>query len=79
MTPSRCSSCRAEILWAETTKGARMPLDATPSANGTVRVVGDVAVVLTAAQASVRRADDVLYLPHWVSCPSADKHRNRSR
>lgn len=31
---ARCKSCGARIIWAETPRAARVPLDATPSAEG---------------------------------------------
>jgi hypothetical protein len=35
MIVTACRSCSAKILWVETEKGKRMPLDAQPSPKGT--------------------------------------------
>lgn len=34
MTPTPCRSCGAAIIWSETEKGKRMPVDAKPSPTG---------------------------------------------
>lgn len=84
---SRCSSCRAAILWIETPKGGRMPVDP-----GRVRVWpvtgGDMVVVTDDGR--VRSATDRepapdLFgdvpapiegrRPHWSTCPHAHLHR----
>lgn len=79
---SRCRSCNAEIIWAETAGGKRMPLDVEP-------VIPDIRglQVLIPGRGDqgedlVRSAtaDDValtrFYRSHFATCPNADKHRS---
>lgn len=84
-----CSSCSAPILWAETARGKRMPIDPRPSDVGNVLlIVGRdaegkprlVAEVLSLGRRQgARRAGKTLRLPHWKSCPDADRHRRTRR
>ena len=84
---SRCESCRAPIIWATTTDGKRMPVNAKPSPiagnvaidrNGSGRIV---ATVLAKQRAARLRATNAvpLYLSHFVDCPQANQHRRRTR
>lgn len=84
MNPSRCESCDAEIIWARTQRGERMPLDAEPSESGNVLLTGQPpkrrAGVLTRGQAEGARAvGQRLHLSHFASCPMASAHRKRQR
>lgn len=83
-----CSSCGADIRWATTIAGKKMPLDPTP-----IRVSADPgrltppnglpATVLLPGEGEVRRmytdakSDIVGYGAHWATCPSAQQHRKR--
>lgn len=84
MTPNRCESCQASIVWARTQRGERMPVDADPSPAGNVVVTGEGrerrAGVLTKGQAAgARAAGQELFLSHFASCPMASDHRRRQR
>ncbi len=73
-----CRSCGAEILWAWTTKGKKLPLDAEPSPAGIIRLVGTTAYVLSAADVTtMRAADQALWTSHFVTCSDAGAWRNR--
>lgn len=67
--PATCKSCGAQILWARTQRGKRIPLDAVPQTRavlvGTLRDDGNVSLVDT-------------YMPHHATCSSADEHRNKT-
>jgi hypothetical protein len=67
---SRCKSCGAEIIWAVTTNGRRIPLDAEPEvdAPGLFRI--EIGGPPPGAFA-VRK----LYTSHFATCPNADQHR----
>lgn len=82
-----CRSCQAPILWADTAKGERMPVDEKPVDAGNVllHITDDspqpklIAGVLTRGQAAgARDRQERLYRSHFVSCPNASGHR-RSR
>lgn len=69
MKTSRCKSCGAEIVWAQTPNGKHMPLDARPEKRA----------VLTSSSSdgpTVAMIKDT-YMPHWSTCPNADSHRRR--
>lgn len=60
---SLCKSCKAPLNWCETRKGKKMPLDAKPFKAVQVKEgIGEVVDV---------------YMPHWATCPGADKHRKK--
>ena len=77
-----CGSCRAPIIWAVTTRGKDMPVNADPAPSG-----GNIALdlrpgmdplarVLTVTQQFGRTS---LYLSHFVDCPQAPRWRKRGR
>jgi hypothetical protein len=72
---SRCRSCGAPIIWARTTTGKLMPLDAQPNPAGNVTVDDDTSTVHATGQLGLD--DDERWMPHFVTCPSADQWRNR--
>lgn len=83
---SRCESCRAEIVWATTSNGNPMPVNAAPSPqSGNVTLSRErgrlVATVLGKQQAARMRATRALplHLAHFVDCPNANQHRRRTR
>jgi len=59
---SLCKSCQAEIEWALTTNGKKVPLDPEPITVAVTQDDGSVMVV-TGRQA------------HFATCPNASKHR----
>jgi hypothetical protein len=82
-----CKSCGAPILWTITERGKRMPLDAAPTEDGTVEVIGtafgsslgmsrvlsgDTLTAARAARAPLRRS-------HFAHCPQADEWRRPSK
>lgn len=76
-----CGSCGAQIIWAVTTNGKRMPLDTEPVEGGNVvlhppRVAGQPFT----ATVMPRHPDDPppvfpRYTSHFQTCPHADAHR----
>lgn len=82
---SQCRSCQAPIRWARTPKGARMPLDLEPVANGNIHlgwVGGDELAFVLTDQADIAgcQADGTpLYVSHFATCPDAPSHRKCRR
>lgn len=72
---ARCKACEAEVIWAETTTGKRMPIDAAPTPKGNMVYVNGVA---RAASADDRRLQRPLYTSHFATCPDAASFRKRS-
>lgn len=70
---ARCKTCNAEIAWAITTTGKRMPVDVEPSANGNVmlRIEGEKLF----AQIVSRDDPRPRHTSHFVTCPDADEWR----
>jgi len=76
MNNAVCKSCKASIVWAMTTSGSRMPLDATPVKQGTFTLREDGRYLL----AEIGTGDDVdRFQSHFATCPNADRHRSASR
>ena len=64
---AHCKACGAEIVWAKTTNGKAMPLDARPERRAVSSLDPDdfvVQIVLT-------------WMPHWTTCPQADQFRKK--
>lgn len=71
----RCRSCGAAIVWAYTASGRRMPVDAEPVDDGTLKLsprVGQLHVFVVGPHPSEPR-----YRAHFVTCPDADGWRRR--
>lgn len=75
----KCRSCNANILWAVTTKGKRIPIDPTPVKDGNIRLIvrennlPPLAIVVTLSE----NRDTDMYKSHFATCPNAQKHRNK--
>lgn len=67
---AKCRGCGAEIIWAFTADGHRMPLDAKFEGRFVLdRHKRDDGTLLASARAT--------YLSHFATCPQADKFRKR--
>jgi hypothetical protein len=78
----RCRSCGAPLRWVTSdASGAAMPLDAAPTSAGNVVLEtdllgGESAVVLGPDAADTARdAGEELWMPHWKTCPDAERWR----
>jgi hypothetical protein len=74
-----CGSCQAEVIWATTTRGKAMPVDAATDPDGNLvlepRVDGPpLARVLSVARRFGRKD---LRTSHFVACPQADQWRGK--
>jgi hypothetical protein len=70
----RCKKCQAEILWATTSNGKAIPVDAEIAAGGNIALEIDDVGMLRARV--VRPAGDVeAYQSHFVLCPAAEYFR----
>lgn len=73
MNKSACRSCGAEIIWAITPAGRRMPVDAAPDPTGTLRLAQEpynVTVVVAGPSDEEPR-----HRPHFATCPQANEWR----
>lgn len=76
LTVKTCASCGAEIIWAETENGKRMPLDAAPVAAqaGAFVLVGHPNA--PQAVSLSKHLDSIpLFVSHFSTCPNAPSHR----
>ncbi|WP_431976152.1 hypothetical protein [Micromonospora haikouensis] len=74
----KCRSCPAEIIWAVTERGKRMPVDAEPAAGGNVQLVeqhGQLTAVVVPAKRAFGRT--TLRKSHLMTCPQANEWRRR--
>ena len=76
-----CRSCRAKIVWAETLKGKRIPLDAKPSEQGNImlheRGTHRPPLALIVSKEQREGTQLRLFTSHFVTCPHADKWRHK--
>lgn len=67
---AQCRSCGAEIVWAETEKGRRVPLDAKTERRAIVDELGR-----RAPNEPLRVKVVETYVSHFATCPHAAQHR----
>jgi hypothetical protein len=73
-----CRSCDAAIIWARTSSGSIMPVDAEPVKGANVRLRWEGSNVQAAVvKASLAFGSTGLRLSHFVTCPKADQWRRR--
>lgn len=72
-----CYSCRANIIWATTPAGRRIPLDPEPLASGVFQLNADGSCEVLTAEARAEGEPVPLYRSHFASCTFADAHRKR--
>ncbi|WP_328465495.1 hypothetical protein OHA21_43740 [Actinoplanes sp. NBC_00393] len=77
---ANCRSCSAPIVWATSSGGRSMPVDAEPVEDGNVELaerpglfIGPVATVLTGPSLF----GGPLRKPHFATCPQAEMWRQR--
>jgi len=76
---SRCRSCRADIVWAQTERGKLMPLAAEPYTGDDPRGLfvfrrhGDSIYVVAATPDAF--PGEPVYRSHFATCPNAGEHR----
>lgn len=71
---STCRSCGAEIIWAVTESGRRIPMDAAPVKPKGLFILqpdGDALIAYSTSSAVA----PLLYQSHFATCPNADEHR----
>lgn len=71
MRPTACKSCGASIFFARTAEGKMMPFDAEPEKSGWVvndDRPGDPTCTI-----------EPVYVPHWITCPTAHVHRRTEK
>lgn len=73
-----CRSCGATILWATTTNGKAMPIDAEPSPDGNVELT-EWAPGRYRCTVHPQTPFDAppLHMPHHATCPHADEWRRK--
>jgi hypothetical protein len=80
VTQARCRACRQPVEWVTTANAKDLILDADPTPDGNVLVdeagVGHVLGPLDLAMVDDRSA---LRMPHWATCPHADRFRKAKR
>jgi hypothetical protein len=73
-----CASCHADIVWARTTSGAAMPVDAEPTRGANVRLRWENSDARAeVVKAALAFGSTGLHLSHFVTCPKADQWRRR--
>ena len=83
----RCRSCNAKVIWTETERGRRMPVDATPVATGNLILRQrehrcPLAVHIDSALEPLRPHEAAIqerYVSHFVTCPDRKNWRKKKR
>jgi hypothetical protein len=73
--PASCKYCGARVIWAKTSKGKLMPMDASPVDEGewALDFQGDTSKPPRAHRAEA--GTQLRYQTHWATCPSSKKAR----
>lgn len=77
---STCKSCGAPILWIQTPAGKWMPcneglVEYMRDMCGKETVVTDRGEVIRCSLTFPGPATGLAHIPHWATCPNADRHR----
>lgn len=79
MNQNKCTSCNAKIIWADTVKGRRIPLDAQPVDDGNMTLDysrgHDYPPLARVVSAQAPPRTMILYKSHFATCPNAAAHR----
>lgn len=78
----RDAECRATIIWASTKGGKSMPVDTTPTQDGTVLLEpttggGLIATVVDPDRPPLTGWPEPLRTSHFATCPAADRWRTK--
>lgn len=73
MKISSCRSCGAPIIWVETERGRRMPVEAEPNSGG--KFVLEDEEVDTPRALYQPTANGERFESHFANCPQANEHR----
>lgn len=72
----KCKSCSAAIVWAKTSAGKLIPIDAAPAADGNIRLwKGPSTGEWLALYRPKPPQGEPLYKSHFATCPDAQKFR----
>ena len=81
-----CKACMAALVWIKTAAGKSIPCDATPRYYiekprvGSKKIVTWNGEVLSCEYTEApAKATGVGYVPHWATCPYADRFKNGGR
>lgn len=79
--PKKCASCGAPIFWARDESGKPRPIDAAPSADGTVRLFDRKGTIIWADTLTTERARYAgkLRTPHSKTCSKRDEWGQNGR
>lgn len=76
---AECKGCGAEMIWARTGRGKKMPLDAEPTADGVFVLEGDEQNPTTHRLPNDAAATYTgeKYTAHWSTCPKRDDFKRK--
>lgn len=76
---AQCRSCRADITWAVTERDKRIPVDAKPTPDGNLVLLGGGrgGAPMAVAFDPARHAGKQRFQSHWASCPNPKPFRRR--
>jgi hypothetical protein len=73
---ARCKSCNADITWVITTRGKKMPVDASPVLNGNLALeFKNGGYESRPATDEDRKLKRQLYISHFATCPQGPSWR----
>ncbi len=75
----QCRWCGADIFFAETEKGRRIPVDPKPTAAGNLVLMHEGGRTLALSFSPASHAGRDRYISHFATCPHAGEHRRGRR
>lgn len=77
---STCNTCGAQIIWARTETGKRMPIDAKPTIEGSLTLsTGELLPTAHNVYRTGHKPGQLLYQSHFASCKQAMAHRQKTQ
>jgi len=80
---AECKYCGAEIVWVKMKSGKKMPCDPmistyTKDPKGKLKIITTTGEVVSCSPLGDSSVDkECGYIPHWSTCPNADRYRNK--
>jgi hypothetical protein len=80
MKTDKCRSCGAAVVWVETVKGKRMPLDVKPNEKGNIMLrerEGREPLAIYVSDQQRESSQLKLFVSHFATCPQSKGWRKK--
>lgn len=78
MKVTKCRSCHAPVIWAQTLRDKFLPVNPEPSDKGQVTLEEREGKPPLALYHGVKARGITYYVPHWATCPQSKQWRKKN-